>query len=86
MEVITYVLIEAEVGRSDDVIAELRTLEGIKSAHFVTGQYDVIAIAQAPTLADLNPLISKIQHIEGINKTVTCLVIDSSSVMDTSTF
>lgn len=86
MEVIAYVLIEAQVGRSDDVITELRTLEGIRSAHFVTGQYDVIAIVHVSTLADLNPLISRIQHITGINKTVTCLVIDSPSVMDTSTF
>ena len=86
MEVIAYILIEAQVGRSDDVIGELRMLGGIKSAHFVTGQYDVIAIVHVPTLADLNPLISRIQHIMGINKTVTCLVIDSPSVMDTSTF
>ena len=85
MEVTAYVLIEAQVGRSDDVIAKLRTLEGIKSAHFVTGQYDVIAIVQVPTMADLNPLISRVQHITGIEKTVTCLVIDGPSVGDTAT-
>ena len=86
MEVRAFVLMETQVGRSDKVITKLKTLEGIRSAHFVTGQYDVIAIAEAPTLADLNPLINKIQHISGINKTVTCLVIDSPSVMDTSVF
>ena len=85
MEASTFILIETQVGESGDVITELKKLAEIRSANLVTGQYDVIAIARVPTLVDLNPLIDRIQRIAGISKTVTCLVIDNQSIMDTST-
>ena len=85
MEASTFILIETQAGKSGDVITGLKKLAEIRLANLVTGQYDVIAIARVPTLVDLNPLIDRIQRIAGISKTVTCLVIDNHSIMDTST-
>lgn len=71
-----FILIETIVGRSKEVAAALRRLEGVKSVDAVTGPYDIIAIVEGETLADVGDLvISKIHPIAGISRTVTCLAI-----------
>ena len=71
-----FVLIETAVGRSKEVIAALKKLEGVKSVDTVTGPYDIIAIIQGETLNDIGDLVTgKIHPITGISRTVTCLAI-----------
>ncbi len=71
-----FILIETIVGRSKEVATALRRLEGVKSVDAVTGPYDIIAIVEGETLADVGDLvISKIHPIAGISRTVTCLAI-----------
>ncbi len=42
----------------------------------VTGPYDVIAIVEAANLNDVGDIItSRIHTIEGLSRTVTCLVV-----------
>ena len=85
MEVTAYILIETRVGKAAEVIAELMKLKAIKAAHFVAGPYDVIAVAELADLIELNSLISSnIHSIQGINKTVSCLVMDNPSIMETT--
>jgi uncharacterized protein with GYD domain len=52
-----YVLVEAEPTRVQDLIKELPNmeLEGsvIKQVHAVTGQYDLIAFVESPSLQSL---------------------------------
>ena len=74
-----FVLIETVVGRSKEVVAALRQLEGVKSVDAVTGPYDVIAIVEAKTLNDIGDIVTdKIHPRAGISRTVTCLAIDTT--------
>jgi len=76
MSVKAYILANVEVGLGDDVLEALSALEGVKSAHSVTGPYDVIAFVEVPDTEALGELvITKIQPIEGIAYTLTCVVI-----------
>lgn len=76
MTVQAYVLAMVKVGQSEKVTAALREIEGVKTAHSVTGTYDVIAFVEVEDSAALGQLvISKIQAIEGIGRTHTCVVI-----------
>ena len=85
MTVAAYVLVETEVGKADDVIASLREIKGVKCAHFITGPYDVICEIEVEGLVDLNTIIGqKIHLIAGIKKTVSCIVMDSPSLMESS--
>jgi DNA-binding Lrp family transcriptional regulator len=85
MAVAAYVLIETEVGEADDVIASLRKTKGVKCAHFTTGPYDVICEIEVEDLVDLNTIIGQRIHlIANIKKTVSCIVMDSPSVMEAS--
>lgn len=71
-----YILIQAELGKATQVAAAVREIGGVTSSEDVTGPYDVIACAEAPTLDELGSLvIAKIQDTDGITRTLTCTVV-----------
>ena len=77
MSVKAYVLIQTEVGKAADVARQVAGIEGVVAAEDVTGPYDVIVRAEAPSVDDLGRLVvSQIQLIEGITRTVTCPVVN----------
>jgi DNA-binding Lrp family transcriptional regulator len=77
MTVRAYVLIQTEVGKAAAVASEIGALEGIVNADDVTGPYDVIATAEAASVDDLGKMVvSKVQMIEGITRTLTCPVVN----------
>jgi DNA-binding Lrp family transcriptional regulator len=71
-----YILIQTEVGKSSDVSTEVRQIAGVTLAEDVTGPYDVIARVEATTVDELGQLVlSRIQDIKGITRTLTCTVV-----------
>ena len=71
-----FVLIETAVRKAKEVVASLEQLEGIKSVDMVTGPYDIIATIEAETLNNIGDVVTgKIHAIDGISRTVTCLVV-----------
>lgn len=75
--VAAYVLIQAEVGRAASVVAELRKISGVTFAAPVTGPYDVIALIEANDVDSLGRLVvSQVQAIDGITRTLTCPVVN----------
>ena len=83
--VVAFVLIETQLGKQDEILFHLRQLTGVKSAHFVTGPYDIIAILEMTHTSQLSGLIGgHIHTIHGIKKTVTCLVLDDPSAFEDS--
>jgi len=71
-----YILISASSGRAREVAKELGRFAGILAADTITGEYDVVAVCEA---ADVNAIagliVDKVQKVEGVLKTVTCLAI-----------
>jgi DNA-binding Lrp family transcriptional regulator len=73
-----FVLIQTQAGKSTEVVASLRKLKGVKEAHLVTGPHDVIASLEMEDLNKMTRLIgNKIHYIDGINRTLTYLVLDT---------
>ena len=76
MEARAYVLVEVESGRIADVSGALRTIQGVSSVDAVTGPYDIIATLQTSDPRHIGRLVMhEIQGIEGLKRTVTCIVI-----------
>jgi DNA-binding Lrp family transcriptional regulator len=72
-----YVLIQTEVGHAARVVAAVRDLPGVVAADDVTGPYDVIVSAEADSVDDLGRMVvSRVQLIPGITRTLTCPVVD----------
>lgn len=71
-----YVLINASPGRAIEVARKIQGQAGITAADAITGEYDVIAVCEAPGVNAIGSLIvEKIQKIDGVFKTITCLVV-----------
>ena len=52
----------------------LRSIEGIRSADGVTGNFDVIALVEAVDMAAMAELVTgKIQGVRGVMRTITCV-------------
>ena len=71
-----YVLIEAGVGKTRDVVTALLGVPGIMAVDAVTGPYDIIAVVETDDVNAVGNLVTKQIHtVGGIARTVTCLVI-----------
>jgi DNA-binding Lrp family transcriptional regulator len=71
-----YVLVETEVGKVAHVAQALTKLDGVQLVEDLAGPYDVIARLQAPSLNELGQLVvAHIQLLDGVTRTVTCLVL-----------
>ena len=76
MAVTAYVLIQTEVGKAAQVADQVARIEGVVSADDVTGPYDVIVRAEANSVDELGRMVvSKVQLIDGITRTLTCPVV-----------
>lgn len=76
MAVSAYVLIQTEVGKAATVAEHVRDIAGVIAADDVTGPYDVIVKAEAESVDELGRMIvSRLQMIEGITRTLTCPVV-----------
>jgi DNA-binding Lrp family transcriptional regulator len=50
-------------------------IEGVKMAHAVTGQFDVIAYAEFANMDTLRKIINKFMSLNGVQRTQTAIVI-----------
>lgn len=77
MTVRAYVLIQTDVGKAAAVAAQASVIEGVVSAEDVTGPYDVVVQVEATSIDELGRMVvSHLQRIEGITRTVTCPVVN----------
>ena len=77
MSMHAYVLIQTEVGKAANVTRSVREIDGVVSAEDVTGPYDVIAVLSSGSIDEVGRLVvTQVQRIEGITRTVTCPVVN----------
>ena len=73
---IAYILIQTEVGKAEHVARNVRSIAGVREAENVTGPYDVVVKVEAEGVDRLGRLVvSEIQMIQGITRTLTCPVV-----------
>ena len=69
-------MIQTEVGKAGSVTKAVTAIAGVTIAEGVTGPYDVIMRAEAASMEDLGrTVLSKVQAVPGITRTLTCPVI-----------
>ncbi len=74
---IAYVLITAGARQAKGLLERLRASKGIRSADAVAGPYDIIAVVEAETMNALGETITReIHNIDGVERTLTCIVLD----------
>jgi DNA-binding Lrp family transcriptional regulator len=70
-----YILIGTEPGILWKVAETARKVEGVKMAHAVTGQFDVVVFVEFQKIDELGKIIEKIQHINGVRRTQTLIAL-----------
>ena len=71
-----YVLIQTDSGKAADVANDISGIAGVISTEAVTGPYDVIVFSEAEDVDALGQLVvTAIQPVDGIVRTLTCPVI-----------
>jgi DNA-binding Lrp family transcriptional regulator len=74
---VVYILINAELGKEEDLIQELRKMENIKEAYVAYGVYDVIVKAEAENMENLKELVAfKIRRMKEVKNTLTMTVAE----------
>lgn len=70
-----YILVNTAPDMLWRVAEEALKIDGVKTAHAVTGQYDVVIHAVFENMEALGELIRKIHILQGVVKTHTAVVI-----------
>ena len=70
-----FVVINVEMGSEEEVLDELKKLEGVKEAHCVYGVYDIIAKVEADSMEELKDTVTwKVRRMNKVRSTLTMLV------------
>ena len=70
-----YLLLECSSGMVWKVIDEIEKVDGVKMAHVVTGNFDVIAFAEFSNTDELASIIQNVQSLKGVHKTQTAVAM-----------
>ncbi len=74
MVVLAFIMMNVKVGTDRDTVNKLRLLRGVKEVDEVYAVYDIVAIVEAETMAELNELVnSEIRKIDTITSTNTII-------------
>jgi DNA-binding Lrp family transcriptional regulator len=75
--VTAFVLISAEPGKATDIVKGVGKIQGVKMVNAVTGPYDAIAYIEAANFSAIGDLIvAKMQKVEGVSRTLTCVTVE----------
>ena len=76
MESVAFVLISCELGYEEDIISQLKKIDGVKEVHGTFAVYDIIVKVESDKVESLREIITwKIRKIDKIRSTLTLLTI-----------
>ena len=77
MSVQAYILVQTDVGKSNEVAKAINEIQGVMNAEHVTGPYDVIVRDEAKDMDQLAKVVlTKVQTVKGITRTLTCPIVN----------
>jgi DNA-binding Lrp family transcriptional regulator len=72
-----FVLINVESGSEDEVLKEIKKLEGIEEAYFSYGVYDLVTKIRAETMELLKEMVTrKIRALSKVRSTLTLIMLE----------
>ncbi len=74
-----FVLINAEIGSEEDVLAELKKMKNIREAYVVYGVYDIVAKVESESMDKLKESITwNVRRLDKVRSTLTMIVVESA--------
>lgn len=72
-----HILVTALPKLSASVEAVLRRIPEVRTLHSVSGNFDMIIIVEAPSVRDLDALIDRIGALEGVERTLSSIILST---------
>jgi DNA-binding Lrp family transcriptional regulator len=70
-----YILVNSVPKMVWEIAEAALKIEGVKTVHAVTGQFDVIAYAEFANMDTLREIINRFMSLNGVQRTQTAIVI-----------
>jgi len=72
-----FVLINVESGSEDEVLREMKKIEGVEEAYFSYGVYDLITKIKADTMENLKDMVTRrIRTLNKVRSTLTLIMME----------
>jgi DNA-binding Lrp family transcriptional regulator len=72
-----FVLINVESGSEDEVLRELKVIEGVEEAYFSYGVYDIITKIKAETMEQLKEMVTRrVRTLPKVRSTLTLIMME----------
>jgi DNA-binding Lrp family transcriptional regulator len=82
MSLKAYVLINTQIGKTEDVARSLAGMDEVKKLDIIMGPYDIIAEVETESHDTLSHVVMhRMQEIEAIKHTMTCTVVNMEEVV-----
>ncbi len=77
MSLKAYILINTQIGKTADVVKQLKDMDEIKHLDIIMGPYDIIAQVETDSHEELSHIVmQRLQSIDAIKHTMTCTVVN----------
>jgi DNA-binding Lrp family transcriptional regulator len=72
-----FVLINVESGSEDEVLRDLKGVEGVEEAYFSYGVYDIITKIKADTMEQLKEMVTRqVRTLPKVRSTLTLIMME----------
>ncbi len=72
-----FVLINVESGAEEEVVSDLKKIDGVTEAYFSYGVYDIIAKVKAESMEKLKEMVTrKIRALSKVRSTLTLIMME----------
>jgi DNA-binding Lrp family transcriptional regulator len=72
-----FVLVNVESGSEDEVLKELKAIQGVEEAYFSYGVYDIITKIRADTMEKLKELVThQVRTLSKVRSTLTLIMME----------
>jgi len=72
-----FVLINVESGSEDEVLKELKKMEGVEEAFFSYGVYDIITRIRADSMENLKDMVTRrVRGLSKVRSTLTLIMME----------
>jgi len=72
-----HVMIKVGPKEARAVTAALQAIEAVRVLHSVSGDFDLIAVAMAPTVAEMDEVIDRIGALGGVERTTSSIILST---------
>ncbi|TQV84783.1 Lrp/AsnC family transcriptional regulator [Exilibacterium tricleocarpae] len=73
--VVAHVLIATDQKQPAQLNRQIEKIPAVKALYSISGEYDIFAVVQEETTADLDRQIDRLAELEGVRRTLTSVVL-----------